>query len=43
MALFLPDRWVVLAGMFYGVFAIILPWHGIRRGRLRDRLHPHPV
>ncbi|HSD69929.1 MAG TPA: hypothetical protein VLB07_10260, partial [Woeseiaceae bacterium] len=40
LAIFLPDRWVVVAGIFYGVFAIVLPWHGISRGRLRDRLHP---
>lgn len=40
MAIFLPDRWVVMAGMFYGVFAIVLPWHAVRRGRLRDKLHP---
>ena len=40
LALALPDRWVVLAGIFYSVFAVVLPWHGIRRGRLRDRLHP---
>jgi uncharacterized membrane protein len=40
MAILLPDRWVVLAGMFYGVFAIVLPWHAVRRGRLRDKLFP---
>jgi hypothetical protein len=42
MAVFLPERWVVVAGMFYGVFGIVLPWHAVHRGRLRDRLHPQP-
>jgi uncharacterized membrane protein len=40
LAILLPGRWVVVAGMFYGVFAIVLPWHAISRGRLRDKLHP---
>jgi uncharacterized membrane protein len=40
MAILLPDRLVVLAGLFYGVFGIVMPWHGIKRGRLRNKLHP---
>ena len=43
MAVFLPERWVVSAGIFYAVFSVVLPWYGIRRGRLRDRLHPAPT
>ena len=35
LSLTLPGRYVVIAGIIYSVFAIVLPWHEIRRGRLR--------
>lgn len=35
LSLTLPDRFVVVSGMFYSVFGFTLPWYGIRRGRLR--------
>lgn len=38
MAMSLPDSFVVGAGLVYCAFAIVLPWHGIRRGRQRWRL-----
>ncbi len=38
LAILLPDRLVVLAGIFYGVFGVVLPWHGIRRSRSRQML-----
>jgi len=31
----LPDRFIVISGVFYSVFGVVLPWYGIRRGRLR--------
>ena len=35
LALVLPDRLVVLSGMFYGAFGILIPLHSIRRVRQR--------
>jgi uncharacterized membrane protein len=35
LSLTLPDRFVVISGMFYSVFAFTLPWYRLRRGRLR--------
>ena len=35
IAVFAPDRGVVLAGFFYGIFGIVLPWHSFRRRRGR--------
>ena len=37
LAISLPDRLVVAAGIFYSVFAAVLPWHAIRRLRLRQK------
>ena len=38
LSLTLPDRFVVISGTFYGVFAFTLPWYRTRRGRLRGVL-----
>ena len=38
LALFLPDNLVPVAGMFYSVFAIVIPWHISRRMRVRRNL-----
>lgn len=35
LALTAADRWLVSAGMIYGIFGILLPWHSIRRARAR--------
>lgn len=35
LAISLPDRLVVVAGIIYATFAILLPWYSIRRMRLR--------
>lgn len=35
LAVTLPDRFVVISGLFYAVFVFLLPWYGIRRNRLR--------
>jgi len=35
LSLTLPDRLVVIGGLFYAVFAFTLPWYRMRRGRLR--------
>jgi uncharacterized membrane protein len=37
LALVVSDAWVVLAGLIYGIFGALLPWHSIRRGRARPR------
>jgi uncharacterized membrane protein len=33
LATLLPDKLVVVAGMIYSIFAVVLPWHGARRSR----------
>ena len=38
LCLVLPDRFIVVAGMFYVVFGAVLPWYRIHRGRLRSAL-----
>ena len=38
LSLTLPDRLVVIGGLFYAVFAFTLPWYRMRRGRLRRAL-----
>lgn len=38
LALSMPDDKIYFSGMLYGVFGIVLPWNGIRRGRQRDKL-----
>lgn len=38
LSLTLPDRFVVIAGIFYGIFGVVLPWYRFRRGRLRGQL-----
>jgi len=35
IALSVPDQWIVLAGLAYGLFGVFLPWHSIRRQRAR--------
>jgi len=35
LSLTLPDRLVVIGGLFYAVFGFTLPWYRMRRGRLR--------
>jgi uncharacterized membrane protein len=35
LALAATDAWLVSAGMIYGIFGVLLPWHSIRRGRGR--------
>jgi hypothetical protein len=37
LARVVSDAWVVLAGLIYGIFGALLPWHSIRRGRARPR------
>ncbi|MBT8078501.1 MAG: DUF1211 domain-containing protein [Gammaproteobacteria bacterium] len=44
LAILLPDELITLAGLFYCVFGIAYPWHGVRRDRQRDALRqqrPH--
>ena len=35
LALLVADAWLVSAGLIYGAFGILLPWHLIRRSRAR--------
>ena len=42
LAVVLPGRFVVAAGLVYCIFAIILPWHGIHRGRRRQAQFGRP-
>ncbi|MGI9272442.1 MAG: TMEM175 family protein [Woeseiaceae bacterium] len=35
LAMTLPGPWTIVAGMIYGIFGVILPWHSIRRLRRR--------
>jgi uncharacterized membrane protein len=35
LALTLPDRWVVGAGLIYFLFAVAVPWYAVRRGKGR--------
>ena len=35
LALLAADAWLVSAGLIYGAFGILLPWHSIRRSRAR--------
>lgn len=38
LAVIMPGRLVVVAGLFYFVFGIVIPWHSIRRDRGLERL-----
>lgn len=38
LALTVPDHWLGTAGWVYGIFGIVLPWHGIRRARQRPEI-----
>ena len=35
LAMYAPGPWIILAGLIYGSFGIILPWHSSRRNRRR--------
>ena len=43
LAISLPDRLIVFAGIFYMVFVVVLPWHSIRRSRLRQNQFSAPA
>lgn len=38
LAMVLPERLIVISGMFYGTLGIAMPWHSVRRARLREKL-----
>lgn len=38
IAITAPGAWIIMAGLIYGSFGIILPWHSIRRNRGRPPL-----
>jgi len=38
LAVFLPGNLAFLAGVFYSVLSIVMPWHTFRRVRLRKRI-----
>jgi len=40
LAILLPDGLVVVAGMFYAVFGVFLPWHANKRERARQGIGP---
>ncbi len=40
LAMLLPDGLVVVAGMFYAVFGVALPWHATARERAGKRIRP---
>ena len=42
LAVVLPDELVSVAGMFYGVFGIIIPWYRIRQWRIRPAVEDPP-
>ncbi len=43
LAISLPDRLIIFAGLFYMVFVVVLPWHSIRRSRLRRNQFSAPA
>ena len=38
LALALPGGFVALAGMWYGILGIVMPWHSVRRQKLRKAI-----